>query len=158
MATGHLSTRCFQHCQVDFQPRDLASRHAANSTDTRFELMLFICRKILANPEQAVIDWKQEMIWWNHSTNDIDWISGLLKPWWNSNVLKFVYFCDKIQLLESVCGGTSSLDWLLEKICRESKRLVKMGWALSNVNDSIWYYSLLNKSSVYYLLLQLLGI
>jgi hypothetical protein len=154
-------------CHLDLQPQNLAFWHKAKIectnhdatncrvaavmdweeacyADPRFELIL-LCRKVLANREQAGVVWQfysEQVQKWKHDimsqcNKHEDWEVGPIEPWLKLECVHSL--CTLIiQLLDSVGGGRSPWETkcdLIGKMERERRRLVMMGWTFCAIES-----------------------
>ena len=109
-----------------------------HKSDPRFEILL-ICRKVLANHEQAEKLWQSyssyvkqlNTLFTSESNNDIkQWEVGPLTPWLKLETVHSI--CTLLlQSMDLLGGGRSPWETkpdLGGKIDRERQRLVQLGW------------------------------
>jgi thiamine kinase-like enzyme len=115
----HLSKDCSVASVVDFEEAAYA--------DPRFEVLL-ICRKVLANMEQA------DELWESYSSSvklQTTWDVGPIEPWLRLETVHSL-FTLLLQANDLLGGGRNPWETkpdLWGKIDRERRRLVKMGWS-----------------------------
>jgi len=115
----HVSKHCSVASVVDFEEAAYA--------DPRFEVLL-ICRKVLANLEQA------EGLWKSYSSSvklQTTWDVGPIEPWLRLETVHSL-FTLLLQANNLLGGGRNPWETkpdLWGKIDRERRRLVRMGWS-----------------------------
>jgi hypothetical protein len=148
-------------CHMDLQPQNLAFRRAHDDDDTtqncvivsvidweeacycdpRFEILL-ICRKVLANRDQADKLWQTYSLYIQQlsdslsSKTKIRWNVGSIEPW-----LKLETVHSLCTLLLQAMDGAGRSPWetnpeLWGKIDRERQRLVLMGWQFCDYHNA----------------------
>ncbi|KAL3788545.1 hypothetical protein ACHAW5_009391 [Stephanodiscus triporus] len=139
-------------CHMDLQPQNLAFErdHDRNCfvasvmdweeacfADPRFELLL-ICRKVLANREQAETMWQSYSVFVQQCNSllslktemNIHWTIGGIEPWLKLETVHSLCTLS-MQAMDLIGVGRSPWETKLNlwgKIARERQRLVHMGW------------------------------
>ncbi len=139
-------------CHMDLQPQNLAFKRdrdhncfvasvmdweEACYADPRFEILL-ICRRVLANREQAEALWQSYSMFVQQlssslslgSKSRIHWTVGSIEPWLK---LESVHSLCSLSLQAMDLLGVGRSPWetkldLWGKVARERQRLVHMGW------------------------------
>ena len=139
-------------CHVDLQPQNLAFKrdHDRNCfvasvmdweeacyADPRFELLL-ICRKVLANREQAETMWQSYSVFVQQfysslslkTKMEMQLTIGDIEPWLKLETVHSICMLS-LQAMDLLGVGRSPWETKLDlwgKIARERQRLVQMGW------------------------------
>ncbi|KAL3821821.1 hypothetical protein ACHAXA_003323 [Cyclostephanos tholiformis] len=151
-------------CHMDLQPQNLAFKRECDHiirnccvasvmdweeacyADPRFEILL-ICRKVLANREQAETLWRAYSIFVHQfsrslslkSTAEVHWTIGDIEPWLK---LETVHSLCTLSLQAMDLLGVGRSPWetkqdLWGKIERERLRLVQMGWLFCDFSETL---------------------
>ena len=121
---GHVAKHCSVASVMDFEEAAYA--------DPRFEVLL-ICRKVLANLEQA------KGLWKSYSSSvklHTTWDVGPIEPWLRLETVHSL-FTLLLQANDLLGGGRNPWETkpdLWGKIDRERMRLVRMGWTFCNLD------------------------
>jgi hypothetical protein len=147
-------------CHMDLQPQNLAFKRdrdhnccvasvmdweEACYADPRFELLL-ICRKVVANQEQAETLWQSYSIFVQQysaslslrSKSRIHWTVGSIEPWLKLESVHSL-FTLSLQAIDLLGVGRSPWETELDlwgKVTRERQRLVQMGWLFCDYNEN----------------------
>jgi len=120
---GNINVHVSRHCSV----ASVVDFEEAAYADPRFEVLL-ICRKVLANLEQA------EGLWKSYSSSvklQTTWDVGPIEPWLRLETVHSL-FTLLLQANNLLGGGRNPWETkpdLWGKIDRERRRLVRMGWS-----------------------------
>ena len=120
---GNINVHVSKHCSV----ASVVDFEEAAYADPRFEVLL-ICRKVLANLEQA------EGLWKSYSSSvklQTTWDVGPIEPWLRLETVHSL-FTLLLQANNLLGGGRNPWETkpdLWGKIDRERRRLVRMGWS-----------------------------